>query len=139
MVTINPSLVFSGACADAFRLYASLFGGEIVMMLTYAESPVDQREPDDWGDKIWFARLRVGGLDITGGDLAASEPPGGFSLVVGIETTEEADRVFAGLAAGGEVLMPLQATAWSPRYGVVRDPFGIRWEINCEAESTTAG
>jgi len=38
------------------------------------------------------------------------------------------------LADGGEVLMPLQATPWSPRYGVVRDPFGIRWEINCDAE-----
>jgi uncharacterized glyoxalase superfamily protein PhnB len=30
--------------------------------------------------------------------------------------------------------MPLQATIWSPRYGVVRDPFGIRWEINCDAQ-----
>ena len=47
---------------------------------------------------------------------------------------DEADRLFAGLAEGGEVIMPLQATHWSPRYGVVRDPFGIRWEINCEAE-----
>jgi len=51
-----------------------------------------------------------------------------------VETTDEADRVFTGLADGGEVLMPLQATPWSPRYGVVRDPFGIRWEINCDAE-----
>jgi uncharacterized glyoxalase superfamily protein PhnB len=34
--------------------------------------------------------------------------------------------------------MPLQATHWSPRYGVVRDPFGIRWEINCDAAGPPA-
>jgi len=133
MVKINPSLMFAGACGDAFRRYASLFGGEIVMMLTYAESPLQQQEPSEWGDKVWFARLRAGGLDITGGDVLAYEEPRGFSMVVGVETTDEADRVFTGLADGGEVLMPLQATPWSPRYGVVRDPFGIRWEINCDA------
>ena len=62
------------------------------------------------------------------------ESPRGFSLVVGVANADEADRVFAGLAEGGEVIMPLQATHWSPRYGLVRDPFGIRWEINCDAE-----
>ena len=31
MVKINPSLMFSGACGEAFRRYASLFGGEIVL------------------------------------------------------------------------------------------------------------
>ena len=40
MVKINPSLMFSGACGDAFRRYASLFSGEIVLMLTYGESPL---------------------------------------------------------------------------------------------------
>ena len=34
MMKINPSLRFSGGCGDAFRRYASLFGGEIVLMLT---------------------------------------------------------------------------------------------------------
>src|SRR6266852_5317537 len=73
MVKINPSLMFTGACGDAFRRYASLFGGEIMMMLTYAESPLQQQEPREWGDKVWFARLRAGGLDITGGDVLAYE------------------------------------------------------------------
>ena len=132
MLKINPSLAFSGTCGDAFRRYASLFGGEIVVMMTYGVSPAKSQTPDDWHDKVWFARLRAGGLDITGGDLAAAETPSGFSMVVGVPDAAEADRIFAGLADGGEALMPLQATPWSPRYGVVRDPFGIRWEINCD-------
>jgi len=128
--------MFAGVCADAFRLYASVFGGEIVHMLTYAASPVAESVPPDWRDKVWFARLRAWGLEITGGDPIPSdyEAPRGFSLVVGVPNADEAERVFAALAEGGEVLMQLQATPWSPRYGVVRDAFGIRWEINCDAE-----
>lgn len=136
MVKINPSLMFSGSCGAAFRRYASLFGGEIIFKMTYAESPLAQEVPSEWLNEIWFARLRAGGLDITGGDVVAKdyETPHGFSMVVGVSSAEEADRIFAGLADGGEVLMPLQTTHWSPRYGVVRDPFGIRWEINCDTE-----
>ena len=136
MVKIYPSLMFSGTCGDAFRRYASLFGGEIVNRLTYAESPLAREVPAEWRDKVWFARLRAGGLDVTGGDALPRdyETPRGFSLVLGVANADEADRVFAGLAEGGEVIMPLQATHWSPRYGLVRDPFGIRWEINCDAE-----
>ena len=130
--------MFPGTCGDAFRRYASLFGGEIVFMLTYAESPLAQQVPPEWTDRVWFARLRAGGLDITGGDvppLAIYETPAGFSMVLGV-SIEEADRVFAGLADGGDVIMPLQTTHWSPHYGVVRDPFGIRWEVNGEAAAS---
>jgi len=133
---IYPSLMFSGGCGDAFRRYASLFGGDIIYLMTYAESPLAGEVPAEWREKVWFARLRAGSLDMTGGDLLPRdyESPRGFSMVVGVADAGEADRVFAGLADGGEVLMPLQTTHWSPRYGVVRDPYGIRWEINCEPE-----
>jgi len=137
MVNIHPSLMFPGTCGDAFRRYASLFGGEIVLLLSYAESPLAQHVPPEWRDRVWFGRLRAGGLDVTGGDIpprAIYEEPRGFSMVIGVANAGEADRLFAGLAQSGEVIMPLQPTHWSPRYGVVRDPFGIRWEINCEAE-----
>jgi len=132
--------MFSGNCGDAFRRYALLLGGDIVYLMKYSDSPQAAEVPPDWCDKIWFARLRAAGLDMTGGDVLPRdyEAPRGFSMVLGVANAEEADRVFSGLAQGGEVLMPLQATPWSPRYGVVRDPFGIRWEINCDGEPAAA-
>ena len=131
---ITPTLMFSGGCGSAFHRYASLFGGEIVLMMTWGESPQASQVPADWHGKIWFARLRAGGIDLTGGDTLPDdyETPGGFSLVLGVTSVADAERTFTGLADGGSVLMPLQETAWSPRYGVVRDPFGIRWEINTD-------
>jgi len=136
MVRLNPSLMFSGTCGGAFRRYAALFGGDIVYMQTYADSPVAETVPPDWRDKVLFARLRAGGLDMTGGDpvFPDYEVPRGFSMVIGISNVADAERIFAGLADGGEVLMTLQPTPWYPRYGVVRDPFGIRWEINCDGQ-----
>ena len=133
---INPTLMFSGGCGDAFRRYASLFGGEILLLLTWGESPLAHQAPADWRDKVWFARLRAGGIELTGGDLPQGyEQPAGFSLVLGVSNADEAERAFAGLAEGGDVIMELQTTPWSPRYGVVRDPFGIRWEINCDSQA----
>src|SRR5688500_14977396 len=62
------------------------------------------------GGKVWFARLRAGGLDITGGDVRAYEEARRFSMVVGVETTDEADRVFTGLADGASRV----AKSWPP-------------------------
>ena len=42
-----------------------------------------------------------------------------------------AERWFSALAEGGTVEMPLQETFWAARYGVLRDRFGVPWEINC--------
>ena len=83
MVKINPSLMFSGTCGDAFRCYASLFGGEIVFLLTYAESPLAQQVPPEWRDKVWFGRLRAGGLDVTGGDIPPARLRGASRLFDG--------------------------------------------------------
>ncbi|GAA3956422.1 VOC family protein [Gordonia caeni] len=39
------------------------------------------------------------------------------------------DRVWAGLADGGEVLMELGEYPFSPRYGWVADRFGVTWQL----------
>jgi PhnB protein len=58
----------------------------------------------------------------------------GFSLSLTVATSAEADRVFAALAEGGQVKMPLTKTFWSPRFGMVADRFGVAWMIMVAAE-----
>jgi PhnB protein len=41
----------------------------------------------------------------------------------------EAERLFAALADGGQVQMPLTKTFFSPRFGMVADRFGVSWMI----------
>jgi PhnB protein len=34
------------------------------------------------------------------------------------------------VAAGAEVITPVQEMFWGARYGQLRDPFGVRWSLN---------
>jgi PhnB protein len=49
-----------------------------------------------------------------------------------VEQPAEAERIFATLADGGKVTMPVQETFWAQRFGMVTDRFGTPWMINCE-------
>jgi PhnB protein len=60
------------------------------------------------------------------------EAPKGLSVAIGVATDDEADRVFNALAAGGNVIMPLQQTFWSSRFGMLTDKFGISWMVNTD-------
>lgn len=61
---------------------------------------------------------------------AQGKPFRGFALALSVRDAGAADRYFAALAEGGEVLMPLARTFWSPRFGMVVDPFGVQWMVS---------
>jgi len=81
------------------------------------------------------ARLQVGDALL----MASDAPPGRFTPAQGISVSlqltdpAEAERIFHGLAEGGEVTMPIEPTFWALRFGMVTDRFGIPWMVNCEA------
>jgi len=54
----------------------------------------------------------------------------GFFTVAHVPDEAEADRLFAALADGGQVQMPLTKTFFSPRFGMVADRFGVSWMIH---------
>ncbi|MEB3198166.1 MAG: VOC family protein [Candidatus Sericytochromatia bacterium] len=49
------------------------------------------------------------------------------------DTRAEAERLFAALAEGGAVQMPLQQMFWGALWGSLTDRFGVRWMVNCRA------
>lgn len=131
---LNPYLIFDGTCETAFRFYEQALGGRIAAMMTYAETPMAEQTPPDMRGRIVHARLVVGDTVLMGSDAPAEryEKPQGFSVALGIGEPEEAERVFAALAAGGTVTMPIQETFWARRFGMLTDRFGTPWMINCE-------
>ena len=44
-------------------------------------------------------------------------------------TSEEAERIYAALADGGEVFMKMGETFFAYRFGQLRDKFGVNWMI----------
>ena len=134
---IHAYLAFNGNCRDAFAFYREILGGEIKAMMTFGESPMVSEVPSDWHDRILHAALSVGESLLMGAD----NPPGqesqatGFHVSLFVEQPQEAERLFNGLADGGEVKMPLQETFWASRFGMVNDQFGMPWMINASKES----
>ena len=128
-------LTFDGECEAAFRFYAGCFGGTIVTMLTYGQSPMASEVPPEWHGKILHATLAVDGETLAGVDLlpGSYHRPQGYFVILELSGVVEAETIFAALSEGGSVLMPLQPTFWAERFGVVTDRFGTPWEINCGA------
>ena len=131
---LNTYLMFDGACEAAFKFYEKALGGKIVAMMTYAEMPGNTRMSDNAKKRIMHARLQLGDKLLMGSDSPPDrfEAPKGFNVMLGVKDPAEAERLFAALAAGGTIKMPIQGTFWAERFGMLVDQFGTPWMINCD-------
>ena len=118
---LTPYLTFNGECAAAFKFYEECLGGTIVMIQTHGESPMKDRAPADWHDKVIHATLRVGDFRVMGSDAPPTHyaAPQGMHVSISVDTPAEAERIFNALAECGAVSMPLQKTYWSSGFGMV--------------------
>jgi len=131
---LNPYLYFKGQCEAAFKFYEKVLGGKIVAMMPHEGTPAAENVPPAWREKIIHARLVVGDTVLMGSDAppAHQEEMKGFSVTIGIDDPQEAERIFHALAENGTVHMPIQKTFWAVRFGMLVDQFGTPWMINCE-------
>ena len=128
---VDIHLHFNGNCEEAFKFYSQLMHGRIESMFRYGDSPAATRMPPGYQDKLVHATLTLGAQHIAGADVADGYcKPQGFQLIVQLDDLEKGQQVFDQLAKGGEVEMAFQKTFWSPGYGIVRDRFGVPWEVN---------
>ena len=77
------------------------------------------------------AALRIGDAMVLASDGRCLGQPSfqGFALSLTAANEAEANRLFASLAEGGQVQMPLAKTFFSPRFGMVADRFGVSWMV----------
>jgi PhnB protein len=134
---IQPYLFFSGRCEEAIEFYRKAIGAEVDMVMHFNESP-EPMPPgvlqEGFEAKVMHASFRVGDATILCSDGCDDKTAfSGFSLALHVPTEAAADQAFAALAEGGEVQMPLAKTFWSPRYGMVKDKFGISWMVMAPA------
>ena len=82
-------------------------------------------------DKVMHASFRVGDTTVMASDGRCEGPAkfNGFALSVTAPDEAKAERLFASLAEGGQVQMPMTKTFFSPRFGMVADRFGVSWMI----------
>jgi len=131
---LNPYLTFSGQCEAAFKFYEKVLGGKIEAMHPHAGSPMEDHVPPEWRSKIMHASLNVDGNVLMGSDAPPDryEQMKGFTMTLGTNDPNEAERIFKALSENGTVQMPIQKTFWAARFGMLVDQFGTPWMINCE-------
>lgn len=129
---VLPYLGFDGQCAEAFGFYQETLGGDLEIM-TNGESPIADEVPGEAHDRVLHACLSAGDLVLMGSDAPPDwhATPQGLSVSLQLSDVDEAERIFAALADGGAVEMPMGKTFWAERFGMVTDRFGIPWMVNC--------
>lgn len=131
-------LFLEGRCEKAIDFYRQVFNARVDMLMRYKDSPVppnpEMCAPTSL-DRIMHATLRLGNATLYLSDGEANGTPKfeGFALSLTPPTPADGDRYFAGLSQGGKVIMPMDKTFFSPRFGMVTDRFGIMWMINVMA------
>lgn len=138
MTTVNVYLNFDGQCEEAFSFYKSVFGGEFSYIGRFNEMPQDENiklsEAD--GNKIMHVSLPISAeTNLFGSDTVGAWSPklvqgNNYSISINASSKEEADRLFNGLSAGGQITMPLENTFWGAYFGMFVDKYGINWMVN---------
>lgn len=132
---IQPYLFFNGRCEEAVAFYRKALGAQVEMMMRYKESPEPPPPgmfPPGFENKIMHTSFRVGQTTVMASDGCSADKASfeGFFLSLSVPSESDADRVFAALADGGQVRVPLAKTFWSPRFGMVADRFGVGWMLS---------
>jgi PhnB protein len=136
MKAINPWINFNGNAEEAFTFYKSVFGGEFSKIVRFKDLASDEFPiADDDANKIMHIALPIGKNNV----LIANDVPGFMGRVdenenrskiaVSADSREEADKIFNGLSAGGDIEGPIGDSPWGTYAGMFRDKYGIEWIV----------
>jgi len=131
---IELFIYFDGTCREAVEFYAKVFQSEVRNLMTYGDVPPDQNivVKDADRDRVMYVGIPIDGMTIMFMDVPSDSPltPGDNIIpTINAPDKSEVTRLFNELKDGGEVLLELQPVFFSEWYGMVKDKFGIRWQI----------
>ncbi|SFK57796.1 VOC family protein [Methylocapsa palsarum] len=135
---IHTYLNFNGRADEAIEFYKRALGATVVRLMRYKDNPQSgMGQPVADPDKVMHAELRIGETTLLASDGGCREVSGfeGVSLSLFVSDDIEAGRVFAALAEGGQVQMPLTPTFFSSGFGMLTDRLGISWMVMTQCGS----
>lgn len=141
MAKIVPNIWCDGHAEESAAFYASVLPnttGAVLARYPDTGLPAFQQQ---MAGKPLTAEVVIDGYQVILINAGPEFPPNpSISLLLTFDPTRDPDatatldRVWAGLADGGEVLRPLGEYPFSPRYGWVRDRYGMTWQLILRAD-----
>lgn len=133
ILELNPYLNFDGTATQAIALYERVLGAKTEHMTRFGDMPAGAMLDEAGKQRVMHALLKLGEALI----MISDTPPGmtltlGNNIHITLEFDDESEMSvkFQALSEGGEVTMPLQDTFWGARFGMLTDPYGIKWMFN---------
>ena len=136
MPVINPHINFNGNAEEAFNFYKSVFGGEFATIVRFKDIPMPgQALAENEANKIMHIALPIGENMLMANDVPESmgrvnELENRSKIYVSAQSREEADKLFNGLSAGGNVEVPIGDSPWNSYFAMFRDKYGIEWMVD---------
>jgi PhnB protein len=126
---LDVYLNYAGNCEEAFRFYEQHLGGTITGMMRHGEQPGPSNVPPEMKNSILHARIEIGGTVLMGADIPHAEPMRSAYLTLTADSAEDAERLYALLADGGQIFMKMEQTFFASRFAMLRDRFGTSWML----------
>lgn len=136
MALLNPYIHFNGNAEEAFTFYQSVFGGSFTRLMRYKELQATAFQiPESDANRIMHIALPINNKNcLLGSDVLSvmgrvTEHDNRNTISVNAESREEADRIFNGLAAAGNIEMPINDGPFGAYFGMLTDKYGVQWMV----------
>lgn len=126
--TIKAFLMFEGKAEEAMNLYVSLFENSRII-------DIERYGPGEGGPEGSIMRAN---FELRGQPFMCIDSPvkhafsftPSVSFFIDCSTEAEIDRLFARLAEGGQVMMPLDKYPFSEKFAWLSDRYGVSWQLS---------
>ncbi|MGE6377918.1 VOC family protein [Peribacillus muralis] len=129
---VTPFLMFQGNAEEAMNEYTAMIEeSEITSITRYGAN-----QPGTEGS-VMQATFTLKNQEFMCIDSNAEHQftfTPSFSIFLTCDSEEEIDRLYSGLADGGQVLMPLGDYSFSKKFGWIADKYGVSWQLTLPNE-----
>lgn len=139
---LSPFLLFEGNCAEAMQFYRFCLGGDLEVTLL-RDTPMKNQAPADLHDKVVYARLVSGSIEISATDWQHRTRIPRQGNTVGLYlsggTYLDLREIFDKLAVGADpdLLDELRDLPFGS-YGHLADRYGVHWFFRGEPATSPA-
>jgi len=125
-------LFFTTHCEEALAFYTECGLGRVTTLIRHGTHGMPVVTEAMQG-KVMHARFEGQGILFFASDNHDAEPMRGSAHMLVMDDRDSTNRLFAGLAKGGNVTTPLAVQPWGSYYGKLTDRFGVQWMLDCLA------
>lgn len=131
---IEPYLFFDGRAEEAIEFYKKAVGAQVTALMRFKDNPDSGpgcQPPAGSENKIMHANIKIGEsvVMVSDGQCQGKMKFDGFSLSLNAANPDEAKKLFKAISDGGQVMMPMDKTFFSPAFGMAQDRFGVTWMV----------